>query len=626
MEQTYAAPTSQAVGQSPFFYYTPDPNADHRQHGHFSPHPNGVSTSQMAPVTTLPSNGGTSRPSSSSSQGQLRNKSALNAVRSSMTPVASPQPMYQKPTILIQEESSRFLALDTDCVGSEMSFFPSTPPLSSSGSAINSPPSTCGVLPTPINGNVFFGLEALDGVKHGCESEVQSENLAGDWARMGSPPLTPVFIHPPSVTASQSSDLLSTNACPSLSPSPSPLPRSSISFSEDEVDFCDPRHLTVTPSTESSHSNFSSGFPPLPTLCAGDDEEHRIVLGGDIFPHKSSFDLNTSTFNFTDASHLGGLPPFDEFSDLDSDDDFVNGLVHFPATENTFYQGNKRQRTELVAFDSDGFSDEGDFDDFDLEDSFVMAGIPSPSVSDSTSAAVEVSEMRTKSGGRTKKAKKAMSDSGSSEDDSEAVRTKSAAPNSSPPKGSSSVASVQQEPTSQQQQQQSGAQSQSGSSDNNAVGSGSDATAPTPVPTNRRGRKQSLTEDPSKTFVCELCSRRFRRQEHLKRHYRSLHTHDKPFECHECGKKFSRSDNLSQHARTHGSGAIIMGVLEDGEVPPMDHDDEMDDLDPEMAGTRLYENSYAIVGSTSSEQTSSDQESLGSDLTGTNDKKRKREQ
>lgn len=82
-----------------------------------------------------------------------------------------------------------------------------------------------------------------------------------------------------------------------------------------------------------------------------------------------------------------------------------------------------------------------------------------------------------------------------------------------------------------------------------------------PAPTNRRGRKQSLTEDPTKTFVCEICSRRFRRQEHLKRHYRSLHTHDKPFKCKDCDKTFSRSDNLAQHARTHGAGAVIIDVL-----------------------------------------------------------------
>jgi hypothetical protein len=84
-------------------------------------------------------------------------------------------------------------------------------------------------------------------------------------------------------------------------------------------------------------------------------------------------------------------------------------------------------------------------------------------------------------------------------------------------------------------------------------------------PVVRRGRKQSLTDDPSKTFVCHLCTRRFRRQEHLKRHFRSLHTKDKPFSCNECGKKFSRSDNLSQHARTHGS-SIQMSLIDGSEM------------------------------------------------------------
>lgn len=36
---------------------------------------------------------------------------------------------------------------------------------------------------------MFFGFE---GVKEGCEGEVQTENLAGgEWARCGSPPMTP---------------------------------------------------------------------------------------------------------------------------------------------------------------------------------------------------------------------------------------------------------------------------------------------------------------------------------------------------------------------------------------------------------------------------------------------------
>ncbi|KAG5355700.1 C2H2 finger domain transcription factor sebA [Yarrowia sp. B02] len=70
------------------------------------------------------------------------------------------------------------------------------------------------------------------------------------------------------------------------------------------------------------------------------------------------------------------------------------------------------------------------------------------------------------------------------------------------------------------------------------------------IPVSCRGRKPSI-DDSKKTFVCTHCQRRFRRQEHLKRHFRSLHTREKPFNCDTCGKKFSRSDNLAQHMRTH---------------------------------------------------------------------------
>ena len=165
---------------------------------------------------------------------------------------------------------------------------------------------------------------------------------------------------------------------------------------------------------------------------------------------------------------------------------------------------------------------------------------------------------------------------------------------------------AQTQEATQGQQQESTAPSQSGSDNtaNNAAG-GSEAGSGTPAqaPVNRRGRKQSLTEDPSKTFVCELCNRRFRRQEHLKRHYRSLHTQDKPFECHECGKKFSRSDNLSQHARTHGSGAMILGVLEDGELPhdhgfqESDGDNPGGDREIRQYGKVLFEVAAAAPGS-----------------------------
>lgn len=122
---------------------------------------------------------------------------------------------------------------------------------------------------------------------------------------------------------------------------------------------------------------------------------------------------------------------------------------------------------------------------------------------------------------------------------------------------------------------------------------------------NRRGRKQSLTDDPSKTFVCTLCSRRFRRQEHLKRHYRSLHTQDKPFECSDCGKKFSRSDNLAQHARTHGNTTTIVGLS----MP------EIDEKTASMSA-HLFETAAAVSSSSSSD--GSDDEKIA--------KKRKRDE
>jgi len=171
---------AQAMSQSPFFYYNPDPTADNRQHGHFTQHPNVQGSVHFQQVQPLPSTPVYSRPTSSCSPVQIFN-SAYN--QSSMTPTASPRPVYQKPNVLVQSQRS-------DTIDSDLYYFPSTPPLSTSGSSISSP-SSCEMMQTPVTDGLF-GLESFEGVKEGCQGEVQSENLAGcDWARCGSPPMTP---------------------------------------------------------------------------------------------------------------------------------------------------------------------------------------------------------------------------------------------------------------------------------------------------------------------------------------------------------------------------------------------------------------------------------------------------
>jgi hypothetical protein len=360
------------------------------------------------------------------------------------------------------------------------------------------------------------------------------------------------------------SELLSATSCPSLSPSPSPYPRSVIS--EQDLDFCDPRNLTVgtaqttTPTLKSGVTATLAEFPALPTLCAGDDEEHRFMLGGEAFAKPT--ETNVNIFDFNAPSHCHSLPAFEQFSDLDSEDEFVNGLVNFPTTEHVQFFGAKRQRTgsDLISVENETFISEDDFEDFeefDDSEQFAVACLPSPPASGS--------EAEVKKEKRTKKSKKAARCEEDSSEFDNLVRSRKY----TVPMNAASGAPPQEAST--DGQQNSAAPSQSGSPESNTanmMGTPSEAGGNSQsAPVNRRGRKQSLTEDPSKTFVCDVCNRRFRRQEHLKRHVRSLHTHDKPFECNECGKKFSRSDNLSQHARTHGSGAMILGVLEDGELP-----------------------------------------------------------
>ncbi|CAI6341458.1 unnamed protein product [Periconia digitata] len=549
MEGSYSMHPAQAMN-SHFFYYNPDTAKENaRQHGHFTPHPSGQQLQTMQPQNMV-----FQRPSSASSQTSYPQQTAY--ANQMLTPVASPRPMYQKPAILVQPQDSPFLhPIDTDF--SDMRFAPATPPLSSSGSNISSPPSMCDFVPTPVN--AFFAGEGMEGVKQGCEEEVFSEILsAGAEWRSASPPMTPVFIQPPA-TGSQGSYLLSATSCPSLSPSPSPMPRTP--FAETEANFCNPRDLTKS----------DSAGPCLPTLCPS-DEEHKLVLKGESAKPEAAQSLA-----------FAGQITFEPLFELDHEDDFA-GLVQFPATDNAQFLGNKRQRTDLVSFTpEEDLVSNASFTDFEED----LCSLPlTPSVEDSFSSDVMSFEPVPK-----KRSKKSVKVDNMDTEDVDFQSTQQVS-------GDNTT--------------QSEASSQHEAAHAFATSSDEGSPAPSVAPTSRRGRKQSLTEDPSKTFVCELCNRRFRRQEHLKRHYRSLHTHDKPFECNDCGKKFSRSDNLSQHQRTHGSGTVLMGVLEQNEVqqsplPPAPTGFEHSD--PAMLGQILYTATANISSSSSSSEGFSDVDS-----------------
>lgn len=76
----------------------------------------------------------------------------------------------------------------------------------------------------------------------------------------------------------------------------------------------------------------------------------------------------------------------------------------------------------------------------------------------------------------------------------------------------------------------------------------------------RRNRMRAIGQDllpnincaksPTKQCTWEGCDRRFRRQEHLKRHERT-HTRKDLFICEFCSKDFNRTDNLKDHILRH---------------------------------------------------------------------------
>jgi hypothetical protein len=65
---------------------------------------------------------------------------------------------------------------------------------------------------------------------------------------------------------------------------------------------------------------------------------------------------------------------------------------------------------------------------------------------------------------------------------------------------------------------------------------------------------EALPNDPeAPKYECSLCSKRYKRREHLFRHI-SSHTSQRPYECHSCNGAFQRADVLKRHLRTCDGG------------------------------------------------------------------------
>lgn len=61
-------------------------------------------------------------------------------------------------------------------------------------------------------------------------------------------------------------------------------------------------------------------------------------------------------------------------------------------------------------------------------------------------------------------------------------------------------------------------------------------------------------------YRCGICSKQYKRREHLSRHMTSSHTSDRPFQCKICQGSFQRGDVLKRHIRTCGGTTSRAGA------------------------------------------------------------------
>ena len=178
--------------QPSWFVYQPANDPQHRQHGHFMPSPHEqqqMYNGHMQYQNGMPYQPGYMQHPVQHHQQPLQPKPVFHG-NMALTPMASPQPRQLKPAMAFKQEPSPLQPLDTNvyCMGSSHS--PCTPPLSTAGSTISSPPSSSMPLQTPVNAP-YFGFPPYEVVKEEREDHYAQSFAHADWSRSNSPPMTP---------------------------------------------------------------------------------------------------------------------------------------------------------------------------------------------------------------------------------------------------------------------------------------------------------------------------------------------------------------------------------------------------------------------------------------------------
>lgn len=186
----------QPFGHSNFFYYNPDSRGEHRQAGHFSPNPKkAMSTAQASasPSQLFNTMKYNPQPAALPSNSQLAWRPFMGRMSSPAMAMVSPRPLNQRPTILINDESTVQHPFGTVDAVQDIYQFPSTPPLSVADSVISSPPSTCGAFSASGSDSIFLSQEQMEDFKHvPANNELKSTTLSvSDWPWTASAPPTP---------------------------------------------------------------------------------------------------------------------------------------------------------------------------------------------------------------------------------------------------------------------------------------------------------------------------------------------------------------------------------------------------------------------------------------------------